>query len=91
MPTKTRKVPLRKCVVTQERLPKKNLLRVVANQEGNVFFDLSGKANGRGAYVKNSEEVILKAKQKDLLGRHLDVRVPDEVYEELYRYAQDHI
>lgn len=91
MPTKPRKVPLRKCVVTQERLPKKNLLRVVVNKEGEVFFDLTGKANGRGAYVKNSEEVILKAKQKDLLGRHLEVSVPVQVYEELYQYAQDHI
>lgn len=91
MPTKPRKVPLRKCVVTQERLPKKNLLRVVVNKEGEVFFDLSGKANGRGAYVKNSEDVILKAKQKDLLGRHLEVSVPVHVYEELYQYAQDHI
>ena len=91
MPTKPRKIPLRKCVVSQERLPKKQLLRVVANKEGEVIFDLSGKANGRGAYVKNSEDVILKAKQKDLIGRHLGVTVPEEIYDALYRYAQDHI
>lgn len=91
MAMKPRKVPLRKCVVSGERLMKKQLLRVVANKEGDVFFDLTGKANGRGAYVKNDEAVILKAKQKDLLGRHLDVKVPEEVYEALYRYAQDHI
>ena len=45
-----KKIPLRKCVVTQERLPKKELLRVVKNNEGEVFVDLSSKANGRGAY-----------------------------------------
>ena len=47
-----KKIPLRKCVVTQERLPKKDLLRVVKNNEGEVMVDLSGKANGRGAYIK---------------------------------------
>ena len=56
-----KKIPLRKCVVTQERLPKKDLLRVVKNNEGEVMVDLSGKANGRGAYIKNDVEVLDKA------------------------------
>ena len=47
-----KKIPLRKCVVTQERLPKKELLRIVKNNEGQVFVDLTSKANGRGAYIK---------------------------------------
>ena len=47
-----KKIPLRKCVVTQERLPKQELLRVVKNNEGVVMVDLSGRANGRGAYIK---------------------------------------
>ena len=56
-----KKIPLRKCVVTQERLPKKDLLRIVKNNEGEVFVDLSSKANGRGAYIKNDIEVLEKA------------------------------
>ena len=47
-----KKVPLRKCVATNERLPKQELVRVVKNNEGKVFIDLTGKANGRGAYLK---------------------------------------
>ena len=51
-----KKIPLRKCVVTQERLPKKELLRIVKNNEGQVFVDLTSKANGRGAYIKKDLE-----------------------------------
>ena len=58
-----KKIPLRKCVVTQERLPKKDLLRIVKNNEGEVFVDLSYKANGRGAYIKNDIEVLEKVKR----------------------------
>ena len=62
-----KKIPLRKCVVTQERLPKKDLLRIVKNNEGEVFADLSSKANGRGAYIKKDVEVLEKAiKNKSL-------------------------
>ena len=48
---KQRKVPLRTCVVTKEKLEKKDLIRVVKNNNGEVFVDLTGKANGRGAYI----------------------------------------
>ena len=58
-----KKIPLRKCVVTQERLPKKDLLRIVKNNEGEVFVDLSSKANGRGAYIKKDIDVLNKAKK----------------------------
>lgn len=61
-----KKIPLRKCVVTQERLPKKELLRIVKNNEGQVFVDLTSKANGRGAYIKKDLEILNLAKQKNL-------------------------
>ena len=46
-----KKIPLRKCVVTQERSPKKDLLRIVKNSNGEIFLDKTGRANGRGAYI----------------------------------------
>ena len=49
---KQKKIPLRSCVVTRERLPKQELLRVVRTKEGEVKIDDSGKMNGRGAYIK---------------------------------------
>ncbi len=78
-----KKIPLRKCVVSQERLPKKELLRVVKNNEGVVFVDLSSKANGRGAYIKKSMDVLNIARQKNSLGRALECEIPESVYEQI--------
>jgi len=83
-----KKVPLRKCIATQEQLPKKELIRVVRNKEGQVFVDPTGKMNGRGAYLKRSEEAFEIAKKKGLLKRALEVEIPDSIYEELKTYAQ---
>ena len=80
---KVKKVPLRKCVVTNERFEKRELIRVVRTPEGNVIVDKTGKANGRGAYVSKSKQVIEKAKKSKVLDRHLEVSVPEEVYIEL--------
>lgn len=78
-----KKIPLRKCVVTQERLPKKDLLRVVKNNEGEVMVDLSGKANGRGAYIKNDVEVLDKAIKNKSLERALECEIPAAVYDRI--------
>lgn len=80
---KTKKVPLRTCVVTKEVKPKKELIRIVATKEGVVSIDLKGKANGRGAYLTLKKEVILLAKKNKALERKLEVKVLDEIYDEL--------
>lgn len=81
-----KKIPMRTCVITKEKLPKKELIRIVRTPEGNVVIDESGKANGRGAYLKKDLAVFDKAKSSKLLNRHLEVDVPDEIYEELKNY-----
>ena len=78
-----KKIPMRSCVVTNEKLPKKELIRVVRTPEGNVIVDESGKANGRGAYLKKDLETFEKAKKSKILNRKLEVEVPDSIYEEL--------
>ena len=54
---KQRKVPLRTCVVSKEKCEKINLIRVVRTPEGNVELDLTGKKNGRGAYLKKDIDI----------------------------------
>ena len=78
-----KKIPMRSCVITKEKLPKKELIRVVRTPDGEVIIDVSGKANGRGAYLKKDIEVIKKAKNNKLLNRVLEVEIPDKIYEEL--------
>ena len=80
---KTRKIPMRTCVVTREKLPKGELIRVVRTPEGEVIIDESGKANGRGAYLKKDKEVFLKAKKNKILNKQLEVEVPDKVFDDL--------
>ena len=60
-----KKIPMRTCIVTGEKLPKKELIRVVRTPEGNVVVDESGKVNGRGAYLKKSKEALEIFMSKD--------------------------
>lgn len=80
---KNKKIPLRTCVITKEKLPKQELIRVVKDNENNVFIDLTGKSNGRGAYIKRDINVLDTAIKTKALSRQLEVEIPDEVYEEL--------
>ena len=77
------KVPLRKCVISNEQLPKNELIRVVKSKENVIKVDLTGKVNGRGAYLKRDIKVIEKAIKTKKLDRHLGITIPDEIYEEL--------
>ncbi len=86
---KPRKIPIRKCVVSGEQLPKAELLRVVKTKEGNVFVDPSGKMNGRGAYVKRSRAVIDKAQKNKRLDRALNITITDDVFDALRRQLDD--
>lgn len=80
---KTRKIPLRKCVGCNEQRPKKELLRVVKNKEGDIFVDFTGKANGRGAYICPKVECLEIAKKKKSLNRALECEISDEIYKKL--------
>ena len=80
-----KKIPERTCVVTKEKTQKKDLLRVVRDKEGNVSIDITGKSNGRGAYLKKDAEVIKKAQNTKVLERVLEVPIPDEIYEEMLK------
>ena len=80
---KVKKIPQRTCVVTQEKDEKKDLIRVVKTPLNEVVIDLSGKINGRGAYLKKDLEVIEKARKSKALERHLEIEIKDEVYDKL--------
>lgn len=82
---KQRKIPLRMCIVTREKLEKKDLFRVVRTPEQEVKIDLSGKMNGKGAYLKKDVEVINKAMKNKILDKVLEINVNKEIYEELIK------
>lgn len=84
-----RKVPMRKCVVTQQRFPKKELIRVVRTPQGEIEIDPNGKMNGHGAYIQASMPVLEKAKKNKALERALESVIPEAIYEKLSEMIAD--
>jgi uncharacterized protein len=84
-----KKIPLRRCVATMTQVPKKELLRIVRTPEGEVKIDISGKANGRGAYLLKTIEAVDLAQKKGALNRALECQVPTEVYDDIRKLIQD--
>lgn len=80
---KVKKIPLRTCVVTKETLPKVELLRIVRTKDQNVMVDLTGKANGRGAYIKKDISVLEKARKSKILEKKLECKIDDSIYDEI--------
>lgn len=78
---KTRKIPMRSCVVTREKYPKGELLRIVRTPEGEVKIEEIGKMNGKGAYIKKDIQVLEKAIKSKVLERALEVKIPNDIYE----------
>ena len=85
-----KKVPLRKCVGCNEQKPKKDLIRIVRNKEGEMSVDFAGKAHGRGAYICPDTECLKKAEKKKSLNRAFGCEVDQEIFEKLYKELEAH-
>ena len=86
---KTRKIPLRKSVVSGEIIDKRDLLRIVKTKDGEIFIDPTGKKNGRGAYIKLDNEEALQAKKKQVFNQRCIGCMAQSFYDELIAYV-DH-
>ena len=78
-----KKIPLRTCVGCKEIKPKKELIRVVKQSDGNIMLDFTGRANGRGAYLCPSSDCLEQAIKTKRLSREFETQIPESVYEEL--------
>lgn len=86
---KTKKIPMRSCVVTKEKCEKRDLLRIVRTPEGNIIVDPTGKANGRGAYLKKDIGIINKAETSKILERILETKIPSNIYEQAKNLCEE--
>jgi len=84
---KNKKIPLRKCLGCNTSFSKQDLMRVVKvkQEDGSyvVKFDKFRKLSGRGAYICNNIECFKKAYKSKRLERTLDMKIPEDVYEQL--------
>ena len=84
---KNKKIPMRRCIVSNEMKPKKEMLRIVKTPEGELAIDPTGKKNGRGAYVSMEPELVEKAKKNHLFDKQFSMVVDEQFYTELYDYV----
>lgn len=84
-----KKIPLRQCVGCGEMKSKKEMMRVLKTAEGPIVLDVTGKKNGRGAYLCLSEECLKKARKNKGLERSFKMSIPEEVYESLEKEFKD--
>lgn len=85
---KKKKIPMRKCIVSQEMFPKKSLIRVVRTPENEVLIDPTGKKSGRGAYLCAKVEYIDMAQKKKALERVFQTKIDSALYDQLREYAE---
>lgn len=79
----SKKIPMRQCIGCGEMKGKKEMMRVLKDADGNITLDVTGKKNGRGAYLCLSEECIRKARKNKGLERSFKMSIPEAVYESL--------
>ena len=84
---KNKKIPMRRCIVSNEMKPKKEMLRIVKTPEGELAIDPTGKKNGRGAYVSMEPELVEKAKKNHHFDKQFSMVVDEQFYTELYDYV----
>lgn len=83
-----KKIPLRRCLATNVSYPKGELFRIVKTPTNEVILDISGKANGRGAYISMNQEAIDKARKTKCLDKALEIEVNEEIYTRMERYLK---
>lgn len=78
-----KKIPLRQCVGCGEMKGKKEMMRVLRTEENEICLDVTGKKNGRGAYICRNRECLQKARKNKGLERSFKMSIPNEVYDNL--------
>ena len=56
-----KKIPQRTCVACRTKRDKKDLMRIVLTPEGEIKYDPTGRAAGRGSYLCKNEECLKQA------------------------------
>lgn len=84
-----KKISMRQCVGCGEMKNKKDMMRVLKSAEGPIILDMTGKKNGRGAYLCMNKECLVKARKNRGLERSFKMSIPDEIYENLEKEFED--
>lgn len=78
-----KKIPMRQCVGCGEMKGKREMMRVLKTPEGPIVLDVTGRKNGRGAYLCKNLDCLKKARKNKGLERSFKMSIPEEVYDNL--------
>ena len=84
-----KKIPMRQCVGCNEMKSKKEMMRVLKSTDGSIVLDMTGRKNGRGAYLCTNRECLVKARKNKGLERSFKMSIPCEVYENLEKEFEE--
>lgn len=84
-----KKTPLRRCIGCGDMIPKKEMLRVIKTKDNVVKIDLTGKENGRGAYLHLNKDCFEKAVKSKGLERSFKMSIEPDVYDRLKKELMD--
>lgn len=87
---KNKKISMRRCVGCMESKPKRELIRIVSDKEGNLSVDVTGKAQGRGVYLCHNSKCFQMARKKKAIGRSLDMTISEERLEDIFQELTAH-
>lgn len=79
-----RKQPLRQCIGCGQMKDKRELIRIIKTPEDEILLDVTGKKNGRGAYICPDSVCMEKVRKTKALDRAYKMTVSEDVYEKLY-------
>lgn len=84
-----KKTPLRKCIGCGEMIAKKDMLRIIKTKENEIKLDLTGKENGRGAYLHFDTGCFEKAVKSKGLERSFKMSIDADIYNKLGKELMD--
>ena len=84
-----KKIPMRQCVGCGEMKSKKDMMRVLKSADGSIVLDMTGRKNGRGAYLCMSRECLTKARKNKGLERSFKMTIPQDIYENLEKEFEE--
>lgn len=87
---KTKKIPMRRCVGCRDMKEKRELIRIVRQQDGILSVDVTGRLNGRGAYICKNPACLAKAQKARALNREFSVEISDEIYANIESQMEEH-
>ncbi len=80
-----KKLPQRTCIGCNTQKLKKDLIRIVKDKEGNISIDITGRMNGRGAYLCKNKECLEKAIKSKRIEKEFEIKIDDSIYEKLMK------